>query len=93
MTEIEQTKDTVVKWLTQREGKGLEITSNITSPAQVNAALEGLVASRLGSETGMEEYQMLLRLTISYKGRGREDLTSIGKAPEIAGFRMRDEHD
>ena len=93
MVEIEQTKDTVVKWLTQRRGDALEITSNLTSNSQVAAALEGLVASRLGSDTGMEEYQMLLRLTISWKGRGREDLTSIGKAPEIAGWKIGNEHD
>ena len=93
MVEIEQTKDTVVKYLTRTEGKELEITSNLTSPAQLNAALEGLVASRLGSDTGMEEYQMLLRLTISWKGRGREDLTSIGKAPEIAAWKMSNEHE
>lgn len=93
MVEIEQTKDTVVKYLTRTEGKELEITSNLTSSSQVAAALEGLVASRLGSETGKEEYQMLLRLTISWRGRGREDLTGIGKAPEIAGWKMANEHD
>ena len=88
MVEIEQTRDTVVKWLTRTRGKELEITANLQSASQIIAVQEGLVAKSLGSTVGAEETEMLLRLTISMKGRGREDLTNIGKTPEVQGWRV-----
>ena len=90
MVEIEQTRDTVVRWLTRTKGEELEITSNLTNTSQLAAVLEGLVAKSLGSRIGSEQSDMLLRLTISMRGRGRDDLTNIGKTPEIQGWRVND---
>lgn len=88
MVEIEQTRDTVVKWLTRTRGKELEITANLQSASQIIAIQEGLVAKMLGSTVGAEATDMLLRLTISMRGRGREDLTGIGKTPEVQGWKL-----
>lgn len=90
MVEIEQTRDTVVRWLTRTQGEELEITANLTNTSQLAAVLEGLVAKSLGSRIGSEQSDMLLRLTISMRGRGRDDLTNIGKTPEIQGWRVND---
>lgn len=92
MVEIEQTRDTVVKWLTRTEGKDLEITANLQNTSQISAVLEGLVAKSLGSSVGASESEMLLRLTISMHGRGRDDLTNIGRTPEIQGWKI-NEHE
>lgn len=80
--EIKQTRDTCVDRLTEVDGKGLEIMANIRSSQQLGAVMEGYIASVLGSAYGVGKYQMLLRGTISWQGRGRDDLTTIGKAAE-----------
>lgn len=80
--EIEQTRDTIVKKLTSTRGEDLEITANITHPAQIDVVLEGLVAKVIGDDVAVEEYQTLLRSTNSWQGRCRTDLTGIGKTPD-----------
>ncbi len=86
--EIEQTRDTIVKKLTSTHGEELEITANITSSNQITAVMEGLVGKLLGSRVAAEEYELLLRLTDSWQGRCRTDLTGIGKTPDMQNFRQ-----
>lgn len=76
--EIEQTQDVCVRKLTSTEGKDLEITANLTHPSQVTAILEGYVDRKLGSKYGVEKAEFLMRLSCSFNGRAREDLTTIG---------------
>lgn len=76
--QIEQTQDVCVRKLTVVEGKDLEILANITHSSQIDAVLEGYVDKKLGSKYGIELSELLLRLTCSFKGRARDDLTTIG---------------
>lgn len=84
--EIKQSKDVCIENLTSIEGAKLEITANLTSQNQIKAVLQGYVAKALGSRYGVDQYQVLLRLTDSYRGRCRDDLTGIGKVPEVQGW-------
>ena len=89
--EIEQTRDTVVKKLTSTRGDDLEIMSNLSHPSQINVMMEGLVSKLIGDDVGEEEVYTLLRGTVGYRGRGREDLTGIGKTPDqLPGWRQND---
>lgn len=85
--EIQQTKDTIVDSLMSTEDKPLEIMANLNGAAQMYAVLEGFVAKCLNSKVGANECELLLRLSVSYRGRGRDDLTGIGKTPDIQGWR------
>lgn len=80
--EILQTRDTCVDRLSETEGQPLEIMANLRSSQQLSAVMEGYVAAVLGSAYGVNKYQMLLRCTVSWQARGRDDLTAIGKASE-----------
>ena len=86
--EIKQSKDVCIDKLTSTEGKDLEITANLTSTGQMTAVMQGYVSIALNSRYGANQYQMLLRLTDSWKGRCRDDLTGIGKVPEVQGWQM-----
>ena len=86
--ELKQSKDVCIDKLTSTQGKDLEITANLTSSTQVNAVLEGFVAQQLNSSFGAKESEMLLRLTCSWRGRCRDDLTGIGKVPEVQGWQQ-----
>lgn len=80
--EIEQTRDTIVRKLTVISGEELEIMANLTNEHQVNMILEGIVDRELGDMVGVAEMEALLRASVSKGGRGREDLTTLGKAPD-----------
>lgn len=80
--EIEQTRDTIVKKLTVTAGAELEIMANLTSERQVNLILEGIVDAELGDTVGVAEYEAVLRASVSKGGRGREDLTTLGKVSD-----------
>lgn len=86
--ELKQSKDVCIDKLCSTSGKDLEITANFTSATQLNAVLEGFVAAALNSSFGMRESEMLMRLTCSWHGRCRDDLTGIGKVPEIQGWQQ-----
>ena len=87
--EIKQTKDVCVEKLTATDGVELEITANLTSSSQLAAVLEGHIATALNSKYGQSKYRMLLRLTNSWQGRCRDDLTGIGKTPEMQGWQYK----
>lgn len=89
--EIEQTRDTVVKKLTSTHGDDLEIMANLSHPAQINVMMEGLVSKMIGDDVGEEEVYTLLRGTVGFRGRGRDDLTGIGKTPDqLPGWQRND---
>lgn len=89
--EIEQTRDTIVKKLTSTHGEDLEITANITHSGQIAAVMEGLVAKLIGDDVAVAEYETLLRMTDSWQGRCRTDLTGIGKTPDnLPGWQSND---
>ena len=89
MVEFQQSRDVCIEKLTSTSGVELEITANITHPSQLNAVMEGYVCRALNVQYGIAKYQMLLRLTDSYKARCRDDLGGIGKVPEpIPGWNM-----
>lgn len=89
--EIEQTRDTIVKKLTATTGDELEIMANLSHPSQINVMMEGLVSKLIGDDVGEEETNTLLRGTVGYRGRGRDDLTGIGKTPDsMLGWRKDD---
>lgn len=81
--EVKQSKDVCIEKLTSVEGKDLEITANITHPAQMGVVMEGYVSRELNCRYGVEKYQMFLRLTDSWKARARDDLTGIGKTSDM----------
>lgn len=89
--ELKQTKDVCVDKLTSTQGKDLEIMANIVSPGQLQAVLMGFTSAALNSKYGYEESQLLLRLTCGWKGRARDDLTGIGKTPEVQGWQRGEE--
>lgn len=85
--ELKQTQDICVEKLTSTEGVDLEIMANITHSSQINAIMEGYNDMALGSEYGVGLMQLLLRITCSYQGRARTDLTTIGsKQAGIPGW-------
>jgi len=86
--EIKQTKDVCVDKLTVVRGEELEIAANLVDRLQIAAVLEGYVCRALNARFGVEKEEMLLRLTCSWQGRCRDDLTSIGKVPDIQGWTM-----
>ena len=88
--QIKQSRDICIDKLTSTSGEDLEIMANLTSSQQAAAVVEGDVAKALGSEFGVDQYQMLLRLTVSWQGRGRDDLTGIGKSPEVTGYQRQE---
>lgn len=91
---IEQTQDICVRKLTVTEGKDLEIMANITHPSQIHAVLEGMMDTKVGSTYGQEKSALLLRLSCSYRGRARDDLTTIGgKVASIPGWMPGQGHD
>lgn len=88
--ELEQTRDTIVRKLTSTTGADLEIMANLRDRSQISAVMEGLVNKVIGDTVGVAEYEVLLRTSISWQGRGRDDLRDIGKTPD-KGFSEKDE--
>lgn len=88
--ELEQTRDTIVRKLTSTTGADLEIMANLRDRSQISAVMEGLVNKVIGDAVGVAEYEVLLRTSISWQGRGRDDLRDIGKTPD-KGFSEKDE--
>lgn len=82
---IESVKESAIRHLSVTEGVDLEITSNLTSSGQVDAVLECLAHSYLGSKYVIQRKDMLLRLTDSFQGRHRSDIVEIGKASDYIG--------
>lgn len=90
MVEIQQSKDTCIDHLTVTSGRELEIMANLQSVSQIGAIIEGHVCEYLGSGYGWNKYESLMRSTVGYKARGRDDLAGIGKTPDtVPGFQQR----
>lgn len=84
--EIKQSKDVCIDKLTSTVGNDLEIMANIQNSSQMAAMMQGYVGEALNSRYRIRRKEMLLRLTVSWKGRGRDDLTNIGKVPDVQGW-------
>lgn len=91
MVEIQQAKDTCIDHLTVTTGPELEIMANLQSAAQIDVIVEGHLAKFFGATIDWNEAEALLRSTVSYKGRGRDDLAGIGKTSDgmMGGFQNR----
>lgn len=89
--ELKQSKDVCIDKLTSTSGPDLEIMANLVSPAQLQAVLMGFTAMELNSKYGYRESQLLLRTSCSWQGRARDDLTGIGKVPEVQGWQRGEE--
>lgn len=84
--EIKQSKDVCIDHLTSTEGADLEIMANITSSSQIGAVMQGYIGEALNSRYRVKRCEKLLRLTVSNKARGRDDLAGIGKIADIQGW-------
>ena len=84
--EIKQSKDVCIDHLTSTTGEDLEIMANLQNPSQMNVVMQGFIGQGLNSQYRVEKTYRLLRATVSWKGRGRDDLTIIGKVPDVQGW-------
>lgn len=84
--EIKQSKDVCIDHLCSTTGADLEIMANITSSSQIAAVMQGYIGEALNSAYRVKRCEKLLRLTVSNKARGRDDLSGIGKIPDIQGW-------
>lgn len=60
--------------------------ANITSNTQVAAVMQGYIGEALRSPYRVMRCEKLLRLTVSNKARGRDDLAGIGKVADVQGW-------
>lgn len=76
--------------LTEPSGPALEMTANITSSAQMDLVLMGNVYGNNGlrSRYFMQQRDTLLRLTCSFQGRCRSDITEVAKSVKIPTMGM-----
>ena len=89
--EIQQSKDICIEKLTSTEGYDIEILANLTSSGQIAAIMEGHVAHKIGSRYQVDKTERLLRVSCSWQGRARDDLTGIGKTSDVVpGWQQRD---
>lgn len=77
-------RDRIVNALSSTKGEQLEITSNLTSSAQVELVMESMALEHLGSKFAVTESEKMLRLSCSWQGKSRNDLVEIGKTPEFS---------
>lgn len=84
--EIKQSKDVCIDKLTSTSGEDLDIMANLTNSAQMSAVMLGYVGAALNSQYRVKRCELLLRLSVSWRGRGRDDLTGIGKVPDVQGW-------
>lgn len=85
MVEIQQSKDNCIDHLTVTQGAELEIMSNLVSASQIDTVIEGHICKAFGSDYGWDKCETLLRASVSWKGLGRQNITDIGKTPDMAG--------
>ena len=59
---------------------------------QIDTLIEGHIGKFFGSAYAWDKCETLLRSSISMNARGRDDLSGIGKTPDMApGFQQRQE--
>lgn len=83
--ELKQTKDIAIDRLTSSSGELLEITSNITDREQITFVHTCMVGRRLGSRYMAQLGDMMLRMTIGWRGRGRDDIRDIAQSDKGVG--------
>lgn len=74
--------------LTVTSGEELEISANITNPKQMDLVMMGNVYGKNGlrSRYFTQQKESMLRLTCSFQGRARSDITEIGKSVKFPMF-------
>lgn len=82
---IKDLAETCVDKITATEGKELQISAYLTDPDQIDMVLEGFLYGSAGLNSGYvpERNEQYLRLTCSFRGKLRDDVVAIGKAPRI----------
>ena len=76
--EIKTLKDRCVDSLQYTGGPLLQISANLQATSQFTVVLEAHAHSVLGSKYVPDRAEEYLRLSISYKGRMRDDIVKIG---------------
>lgn len=80
MEEIKTLKEQAIDHLSATEGKELDLTCNLSSPAQMQIILEAEAHAILGNEFILRYTERMLRLTNSYMARHRQDIVEISKS-------------
>lgn len=75
-------RDRIVNTLSATHGEQLEITTHITTPAQMELFIEEVALTYLGSEYAALRAEKMMRLACSWQGSSRQDFVEIGKTPE-----------
>lgn len=84
MVETELTlKELAIQNLSAETGRPLEITANLTSPAQIGLVMETFAHAQLGSKYVIQRMELLLRMTKAVGGRHRTDVVELSKGPEL----------
>ncbi len=76
--EIKTLKDRCVDALQYTTGPLLQISANLQDTSQFTIVLEAHAHSVLGSKYVPDRAEQYLRLSISHKGRMRDDIVKIG---------------
>ena len=92
MVEIQQSRDVCIDILRTDGGKGLTLMSNLMTADQILKVMDGYLCAYLQSVFGVGETEELLRCSVGFKGRGRQGIEEIGKAPEynMTGWQTRE---
>ena len=77
-------RDKIVKTLSATHGEELELTTHITSGAQMELFIEEIALSYLGSRYATMRAEKMMRLACSWQGSSRKEFVEIGKTPEYA---------
>lgn len=77
-------REIALKKLSAKEGQALEISCNLTSPAQFGLIIESYAHGVLGSTYTTGEKDQYLRITKSYNSEYANNVVKIGMTPEIA---------
>lgn len=80
--ELKTLKDRCVDALQYTTGDLLEISANLTNSAQFALITEARVHRILGSKYTVGKAEQLLRLSMAYQARMREDIVHIGSSFE-----------
>lgn len=85
---IKDFQEVCVDKITVESGPQLELTANITSPAQFDLLMLGGIYGPHGLRSAYFEDQRdrALRLTCGIGGRGRSDIVEIGKSVKMGTF-------
>ena len=89
MVELLKTfRQLAIEVLSKTSGPDLEISANLTSPAQFKIIVESYAHSVLGAEFVENEKDLYLRMTKSYGSKFGDYVSDIAQTPEFKGGDM-----